>query len=172
MTLLDRFAFGKLSAPVTESRRMAVPHPCLHFLAGPGGRAACLPAPQDSEEESQPITKCPGSSCCGITGPTAALQGQGTGSIPGPAQWVKALVLLQLRCRLQRWLGSDPWPKNSVCCRGGNPAPRAPKCSEGTSYTGPRQRASMTRWSQERVSEQASEWESRAREPGARAAFG
>ena len=33
------------------------------------------------------------------------------GSIPGQAQWVKDPVLLQL------WLGSDPWPGNSICHR-------------------------------------------------------
>ena len=34
------------------------------------------------------------------------------GSIPGPAQWVKALVLLQLWHRSLLWLGFDPWPRN------------------------------------------------------------
>lgn len=35
-----------------------------------------------------------------------------TGSIPGIAQWVKDPVLLklQLQCRLQLQVGSDPWP--------------------------------------------------------------
>ena len=29
--------------------------------------------------------------------------------------WVKDLVLLQLQCRLQLLLGSDPWPGSSMC---------------------------------------------------------
>ena len=36
-----------------------------------------------------------------------------TGSIPSRAQWVRDPTLLQLRLRLQLWLGSDPWPGNS-----------------------------------------------------------
>ena len=39
------------------------------------------------------------------------------GSIPGPAQWVKSQVLPQLWLRSKLWLGSDPWPGNSICCR-------------------------------------------------------
>ena len=38
-----------------------------------------------------------------------------TGSIPSPAQWVKDLVLSKLQCSSQLWLGSDPWPRNSIC---------------------------------------------------------
>ena len=37
------------------------------------------------------------------------------GSISGLAQWVKDLVLPQLRFRLQLQLGSDPWPWSSMC---------------------------------------------------------
>ena len=37
------------------------------------------------------------------------------GSISGPAQWIKDLVLLQLWLRLQLKLGSDPWTGNSIC---------------------------------------------------------
>ena len=37
------------------------------------------------------------------------------GLIPGPAQRVKDLVLLELRLSSQLWLGSDPWPRNSMC---------------------------------------------------------
>ena len=40
---------------------------------------------------------------------------QGWGSEPGPAQWVKDLALLQLWCRSQLQLRSDPWPRNSMC---------------------------------------------------------
>lgn len=35
-----------------------------------------------------------------------------TDLIPGLAQWVKDLAWPQL----QLWLGSDSWPRNSVCC--------------------------------------------------------
>ena len=35
----------------------------------------------------------------------------GVGLTPGPAQWVKGPAL-QLWCRLQLWLGFDPWPRN------------------------------------------------------------
>ena len=37
---------------------------------------------------------------------------EGSGSIPRQAQWIKDLVLVQLWCRLQLWLGFDPWPGN------------------------------------------------------------
>ena len=40
----------------------------------------------------------------------------GSGPRPGPAQWVKDLALPQLRLRSQLQLGSDPWPRNSICC--------------------------------------------------------
>ena len=40
------------------------------------------------------------------------------GSIPGPAQWVKDLVLPQLQLRSQLWLQSDPWPGNAICTGG------------------------------------------------------
>ena len=36
------------------------------------------------------------------------------GSIPGLAQWVKDLVLLQLQLRSQLELRSGPWPGNSI----------------------------------------------------------
>ena len=38
-----------------------------------------------------------------------------TGLIPGLMQWVKDPVLPQLWLRLQLQLGSDPWPRNSIC---------------------------------------------------------
>ena len=34
------------------------------------------------------------------------------GSIPGSVQWVKDLILLQLKCRSQVQLGFDPWVGN------------------------------------------------------------
>ena len=37
------------------------------------------------------------------------------GLIPSPAQWVKDLALFQLSLRSRLWLGSDPWPGNSIC---------------------------------------------------------
>ena len=46
-----------------------------------------------------------GSSCCGTMGSVASLQHQDAGSI------------LSLACRSQLWLGSDPWPENSICHR-------------------------------------------------------
>ena len=39
------------------------------------------------------------------------------GSIPGLAQWVKGLVQPQLQLKSQPWLGSDPWPGDSICPR-------------------------------------------------------
>ena len=45
-----------------------------------------------------------------------------TGLIPGPAQWVKDPVLLQLQQRFQLQLGSDPWPRSFICLGGGGGA--------------------------------------------------
>ena len=39
-----------------------------------------------------------------------AYRSGGVGLIPGPAQWMKVLVLLQQWCRLQLWLRFDTWP--------------------------------------------------------------
>ena len=47
-------------------------------------------------------------------GSVASLKHWDTGSIPIPAQWVEDLMLPQLWCRLQLWLGSDPWPGDST----------------------------------------------------------
>ena len=38
------------------------------------------------------------------------------GLIPCLAQWVKDPAPQQLRHRSQVRLGSDPWPRNSLCC--------------------------------------------------------
>ena len=49
------------------------------------------------------------SSCCGATGWVASLEGWDAGSILGQAQWPCC------SCRSQLWLGSDPWPRSSIC---------------------------------------------------------
>ena len=46
--------------------------------------------------------------------PLVSLQQQDAGSIPGVAQWVEDLALMQLLCRLQLWLGFDP-TGSSIC---------------------------------------------------------
>ena len=33
---------------------------------------------------------------------------------PSPAPWVEDLALPQLQLRSKEWLGSDPWPRNSL----------------------------------------------------------
>ena len=40
-------------------------------------------------------------------GSEASLECWVAGSLLGPAQWVGALALLQLQCKLQLWLGSE-----------------------------------------------------------------
>ena len=47
---------------------------------------------------------------------TASWEHWDTGSIPGPAQWVKDLALLQLhlQLRLTLLLRYDPWPGSSI----------------------------------------------------------
>ena len=57
-----------------------------------------------------------GSSPGGAVESEVSLECWYTGSIPVPAQWVKDPALPQLQCRWQLWLGSDPWPGNSICC--------------------------------------------------------
>ena len=48
-------------------------------------------------------------------GLAASLEHWDTGPSPGWAQSVKDLALPQLWHRLQLQLGSDPWPRNSIC---------------------------------------------------------
>ena len=58
-----------------------------------------------------------GSSHCGATGSTASWEQQDPSSIPGWEEWVKDPAWLQMQCRSRLWLGSDPRPGNSICCR-------------------------------------------------------
>ena len=58
---------------------------------------------------SEIFLKCnSGSSYCGAVETVASLGLGDTGSIPGPAEWVKDLVLPHLGCSLQLQLRSDP----------------------------------------------------------------
>ena len=55
------------------------------------------------------------SSCCGAMGLVASWECWDAGLIPGLTQRVKDPALPLLRLRVQLWLGSDPWPGNSIC---------------------------------------------------------
>ena len=71
------------------------------------GTSICLKC---SQKMKKPKIRC-WSPHCGKTGSAESLEDQDTDSIPGPAQYVKELVLLQLELQLR----SDPWPRNSIC---------------------------------------------------------
>ena len=58
------------------------------------------------------IQKVYRSSRCGAT---ASWERWNTGWLPGPAQWVMDLALLQLRLRSQLWLRSDPRSGHFMC---------------------------------------------------------
>ena len=62
--------------------------------------------------------KCPkrSSHYGAVTGSAASLERWDAGLILGPKYWVKDPALLQLQLRSQLWVGSDPWPGNSICC--------------------------------------------------------
>ena len=54
---------------------------------------------------------------CGTMGSAASWEHWNTGLIPGPAQWVKDLTLLQLWLSSWLQLRSDPWPGSYICHR-------------------------------------------------------
>ena len=56
-----------------------------------------------------------GSSCCGIPGLAVSWDLWDLGSSPWLAEWAKDPVLSQPWLGLRLWLGSDPWPGNSIC---------------------------------------------------------
>ena len=62
------------------------------------------------------LKRCGGSSLCGVVGSVMSWEHWDAGSVPGPARWVEDLVLLQLWLRSQLRLGSDLWPRTSICC--------------------------------------------------------
>ena len=52
---------------------------------------------------------------CGTTGSSVSWERREAGSLQAQAQRVKDPALPQLQLRSQLWLGSDPWPGNSIC---------------------------------------------------------
>lgn len=57
------------------------------------------------------------SSHCAVKGLATSLEHWDTGLIPCLTQWIGDLALLQLWHRLQLWLSSDPWLRNSISHR-------------------------------------------------------
>lgn len=57
------------------------------------------------------------SSLCGTPRSAASLESWHAGSMPGPTQGVKDPALPQLHSRSQLQPESDPWSRNSLCCR-------------------------------------------------------
>ena len=67
------------------------------------------------EERGEPFIRGETRSCpSGEMGLAVSPQHQDAGLSPSLTQWVKDPALQQLRLQLQ--LGSDPWPRNSICC--------------------------------------------------------
>ena len=75
----------------------------------------CGPKKQNKNKNKNEVVLW--SSHYGTTGSSVSWEHWDTGSIPGPAQWVKDTALAQLQLRWKLWLESDPWPGDSICHR-------------------------------------------------------
>ena len=75
-----------------------------------------------------------GSFHCGAVGSAASWECWDAGLIPSCTQRLKDLALLKLRLCLHLWLGSYPWPRNSICSR---MAKKKKKLLDGSSNSTP-----------------------------------